>query len=496
MRRLTGLGALLLALALVAVATASGATKGSASSTRVASAASASECGNGKASTVAGTSVGGSIPTANLGDSSYGQSSPGSCNYSGPGDFSINIKKSCPAGWKINQGITSKSINLFTSMPHSGALAAYGYIGDGIESYLKYVNAHGGVDGRSINYTIKDDQYEPQLTQQNAEAAIQSGQYAAGFAILGSSNNAAITNLMNQQCMGDFMTAASDDMFGNMKLPWTTPFGLDYDDEAALWVSYLKTMFPQGAKIAEITLGNDFGDSYVSGVARAIKGTKFTIAANEVHSQTAPTITNQITSAAATGAKIAILNEAGTFCTQAIADIQQSSWHPLIIASNACAQISTVLQPLQAEGLTGNGLHVIRYYYSPTDPDEGDPTFSALYTKVLKSQGLDPTNAQYANGWFWGWYIVQVLRDASVLKGGLNRANILIANHSYDSTYPLMVKGVKGQMDGAANDYPFGSGAMYTYADATTSKLGEWVKQGPLLSYVGDLHNWAYVQSH
>jgi len=489
MRRFASLAVLLAAIAIaIATASSAGATTGFASA--------ASECGNGKAASAPGTSVGGTIPTANLSHAKYGQSSPGSCTYKGPGGFSINIKKSCPAGWNVNQGITSKGINLFTSMPNSGALAAYGDIGVGIQSYLKYVNAHGGVAGRKVSYTIKGDQYEPQLTEQNAEAAIQGQKYAAGFAILGSSNNAAITSLMNKQCMGDFMTAASDDMFGNMKLPWTTGFGLDYDDETALWIDYLKTKYPSGANIVEITLGNDFGTSYSGGVARAVKGTKFKVVGDEVHSQAAPEITDQITSAAATGAQVVLLNEAGSYCTQAVAGIEQSSWHPLIIASNACAQISTVLQPLQAEGLTGNGLHVIRYYYSPTDADEGNPSFSALYTKTLKSQGLDPTNSQYANGWFWGWYIVQVLRDASVMQGGLNRANILIANHSYASTYPLMVKGVEGMMDGDQSDYAFGSGAMYSYEGATTSAVGKWEKQGPLLSYQGDLHNYAYVQSH
>jgi hypothetical protein len=155
---------------------------------------------------------------------------------------------------------------------------------------------------------------------------------------------------------------------------------------------------------------------------------------------------------------------------------------------------SCVFAPLQKENLTGDGVHVVRYYYAPTDSDEDSPQFVALYTNTLKSQGLDPTHAQYANGWFWRWYIVQVLKDAEQLKGGLNRANIDVAAHSYDSVYLLMIPGAVGKTSGVIEASAFQTGRMYEYTGATTKKLGSFVTAGPLVNEEGILENWTQIQ--
>lgn len=457
-------------------------------------AADATRCGSGTVSSGA-TATAPGIPTVNPGMSAYGQSSSNPCVYTGPGGFSINLK-SCPSDWNINQGITQNSIDVFTSAPHSGALAAYGAIEDGAKSYFAYVNAHGGVDGRKINYKIMDDQYQPNVTVQNVQSAIQSGNYATSFAVFGTPNNVGARGIMNKQCMGQYMVAASDDeFFDPQQYPWTTGFGLDRYNETDIETQFLKSKFPSGAKVVMITMGGGLGQSYADGFTKAMKGSNLKVVGNEQFSPTAPSIANQVTSAQATGAQVAIINVAGTFCTQAIADIQKSSWKPLVISPNTCAQVSTSYAPLLSEGATGDGTYTNRYYYAPTDADENNPSYVALYTKVLKSQKLDPSNAQYANGWWWGWDFVQVLEDAAAMKGGLNRANINIAAHSYTSHWPLLMAGVVGHMDGIANAYPYQADRVYEYVGATTTKTGKFVPAGPLVNNSGKLQNFLHAQS-
>jgi branched-chain amino acid transport system substrate-binding protein len=470
-------------------------------SSTTADTANAAKCGSGSvsSSSLSSTSVPG-VPAANGGLSSYGQSAAGSCTYNGPGGYSLNVSN-CPANWNINQGITNNSIDLFTSAPHSGALAAYGAIEDGAKSYFQYVNQHGGVDGRQINYTIMDDQYEPNLTAQNVQSADQSDKYATSFAIFGTPNALAVRQTMNAACQGEWMVAASDDEFSDpQQYPWTTGFGIDRYNETSIETQFLQSKFPSGAKVAMITMAGDLGQSYADGFTRAMKGTNLKIAGDEVFAATAPSITNQVTSAAATGAKVAVINVAGTYCTQAIADIEKSSWKPLIISPNTCAQISTSYAPLLAEGATGDGTYTNRYYYAPTDPDAPKTgaagAYIALYTKTLKSQGLDPTNAQYANGWWWGWDFVQVLKDAVAMKGGLNRATINIAAHAYTSKWPLLMPGVEGHMDGITNAFPYQEDRVYEYTGATSKATGKFVPAAPLVDNTGKLHNYLYAQSH
>lgn len=447
-----------------------------------------------KPSTGQDNTAGNTIPATQSNAKNYGESSSNACIYDGAGNFTLDLTK-CPQNWNINTGITDNSINLFTSVPHSGALAAYGAIGDGLKSYLNYVNQHGGIYGRKVNLTVDDDQYQPDLTRKNVEAAVQANKYAASFALLGSANNIDVRPYMNQQCMGQYLTGASDDqLFDPGKYPWTSGFGLDYYNEAAIWASALERQFPQGATVALIAIDNALGDAYLDGFKRAIKGTNLKVVTTQKNPATAPNLNDQVTSAAASKAKAAILIEAGTFCTQGIGSIEQSSWKPQLIVSNSCAQIQTTFLPLQKQGLTGNGTETVRYYFAPNDTDNDDPSFAALVDKTLKAQGLDPSNAQYANGWFWGWYVVSILKDASVMKGGLNRATINIATHQYNTQYPLMAKGVRGMVSGTVDAFPFESGQVYKYTGATTKTAGHFVPVGGPISNEGKLGNYSKTQ--
>jgi len=136
---------------------------------------------------------------------------------------------------------------------------------------------------------------------------------------------------------------------------------------------------------------------------------------------------------------------------------------------------------------------MIRYYTVPTDTDATSKAFAAFETKTVAAAGQDPKDAQIANGWFWGWYVVQVLKDASVMKGGMNRANITIAAHQYQSQWPLMMPGVKANTRGKLDAYPFEAGQVYRYQGASGSNPGTFVKDGALVNNEGGLKNWANI---
>ena len=413
------------------------------------------------------------VPVPNPKARLYGQVKKGSCAYKGAGYFNLNLNK-CPSDWNNMAGITPTAINLWTSMPHSGALAVYGGIGEGMKSYFNYVNARGGIMGRKINLDIKDDALNPTITRKNADEAIQSNNYAASFAVLGTSNNLAIWDTMNKACMPQLMTASSDDQFGDVDThPWTTLFGLDLFNETALYINWLKSHYPNGGKIGIVQIDNGQGRVMIAGVKRAVRGTKFTIADVQTHPGSAASIKDQITNLAATKADFFIVLEAGSFCIQALANVERTSWQPkATIVANSCAQISTVFQPLLSQGATGNGTRMIRYYYVPTDTDNPNKAFAKVYTDAVTAAGQNPNDAQIANGWFWGWYVVQVLKDASLMKGGLNRANITIAGHQYQSQWPLMMAGVKANTRGKLDAYPFEAGQMFRYQGASGSTAG------------------------
>ena len=63
-------------------------------------------------------------------------------------------------------GVTSNSILIGGTVPLSGEAAAFGSVGPGAKAYFDYVNAHGGVYGRKIEYRYYYDGYDPSRTVQ------------------------------------------------------------------------------------------------------------------------------------------------------------------------------------------------------------------------------------------------------------------------------------------------------------------------------------------
>jgi ABC-type branched-subunit amino acid transport system substrate-binding protein len=48
--------------------------------------------------------------------------------------------------------VTPATVLLGGTVPHSGEAAAFGSVGAGAKAYFDYVNANGGVHGRTISY--------------------------------------------------------------------------------------------------------------------------------------------------------------------------------------------------------------------------------------------------------------------------------------------------------------------------------------------------------
>src|SRR5665809_171547 len=64
-------------------------------------------------------------------------------------------------------GITEDTITVGGHFPLTGVAApGYSEIPTGAKAYFDYVNAQGGVNGRQIEYIVKDDAYNPTTTSQ------------------------------------------------------------------------------------------------------------------------------------------------------------------------------------------------------------------------------------------------------------------------------------------------------------------------------------------
>src|SRR3954463_12617088 len=84
---------------------------------------------------------------------------------------------------KADPGITSTSIKIGGTFPLTGVASLYKTIPAAEKAYYDYVNDHGGVNGRKIDFTILDDAYDPSKTVPLAQQLVEQTKV---FAVVGS----------------------------------------------------------------------------------------------------------------------------------------------------------------------------------------------------------------------------------------------------------------------------------------------------------------------
>jgi len=89
-------------------------------------------------------------------------------------------------------GVSDTEITIGQTMAYSGPASAYGTIGKADEAYIAMVNAHGGVNGRTIKLISLDDGYSPPKTVEQTRRLVESDQVLAIVGSLGTAPNTAI----------------------------------------------------------------------------------------------------------------------------------------------------------------------------------------------------------------------------------------------------------------------------------------------------------------
>ena len=182
-----------------------------------------------------------------------------------------------------------------------GTYAAFAEISTGYQAYFDYVNEElGGVDGHQIELVTLDDGYEPGRTATNAQRLVQEEGVFALFNVIGTSNNTAIWDDLDDECVPNLFAGTGSPLWGDPAHAWTIGSFPSYSLEAVMYANYLEENEPD-ANVALLTQNDDFGESYVDTFKAAIEGTDITVVAEETYDFTNPDTTSQITSLAASG---------------------------------------------------------------------------------------------------------------------------------------------------------------------------------------------------
>ena len=255
------------------------------------------------------------------------------CGSSGGGDS--------PAAAEDVPGITDTTVSIGTHQPLTGpAASGYATISPATKAYFDYVNANGGVNGRTIEYTVKDDGYNPATTQSVVREMVLQDEVFAILGGLGTPPHSSVLDFLNDNEVPDLFVASGSPTWNQPEdYPYTYGFMQDYDTEAKGLATYVQEEFPD-ATYCLFGQDDDFGADFKTGLESALGSGA--LASSQVYSTANTDVAAQISAMQAAGCEVNFLASINGFSAQAIGTAAKLGYFPKWAASSAGGDYNTL----------------------------------------------------------------------------------------------------------------------------------------------------------
>ena len=364
----------------------------------------------------------------------------------------------CPDTWDPFKGVDGDEIRIGQSLPQSGALAGFGAIGEGMEIYFEYINETDPIGDQKLVYVGKDDGYEAGRTVANVEEMIDSDDIFAFAHIIGTPNNFAARPITDEACVPQLFNSSGFPQWGDpANFPWTTGNILNYATETEIWCADVKATIAEDASVAALIMNNDFGKTYQATLASSEACAGLNVVSEQLHDPAGADVTNEMTTLIATDADVFFAGTTAKFCSQTTAVLAGSEWRPKTYMSYTCNNLASFFEPVK-DAIVTLEADEAGPILANSNKVCGDPAF-ADDPKILEIESIlaeygDVTCADgsYSTGILYGEFIVDILRSAAALPGGLNRVNLMAAMWNADTTNDSLLGGTL-KMDGVNDAY-------------------------------------------
>ena len=369
-------------------------------------------------------------------------------------------------------GISDEEIKIGGSYPFSGPASAYRSIAEGAKAYFDLVNAEGGVDGRKIKFITLDDAYEPPKAVENARRLIEQEQVFALFNTLGTPNNVAIWDYVNEKKVPHLYVATGASLWGaNVEAhPWTIGWQPDYVSEAKAYADYLDKKNPD-AKVAVLYQNDAFGKDLLGGFEKAIKGTDIEIVADESYEVTDPTVASQMAKLADSDADTFLNITTPKFGAQAIAAAHKLGWDVLHIVNNVSASKLLVLEPAGLDA--SQGLISTAYYKDPASGQwDDDPAMREYKSAMRKYSRANPDDPFC----IFGWGAAQTLVEALNGMEEPTREALMDSVRHMDIRVPILLPGIRVKTSGTEDGYPIEATQIQRFEGENWKLVGDVIQ--------------------
>jgi branched-chain amino acid transport system substrate-binding protein len=328
-------------------------------------------------------------------------------------------------------GITATEIVVGGTAPLSGGSAAAADVAAGAGAYFAYVNAHGGVFGRTITYRVMDDASDPDQAAQDVRRLVQQDGVFAIFGTLGTAANLAIRDFLNGARVPQLFAGSGATTLGadHATYPWTIGYGPTYRAEGEVYGRYLAANLPR-ARIGVLYQDDADGNDLLGGLRKGLGARRSQIVSAQGYDPAAADVESQVAALQASGADVLCVFAFGAFTTRALQDAGQLGWSPQVLVGDVSAAAPSLrLAPAR----TAAGAISVAYLKDPSSPKwAGDPGIS-LYRQILARYGRGiRSDGAAIEGMASAFTLVDALRHAgrnptraSLMKAAasLNEAN-------------------------------------------------------------------------
>jgi ABC-type branched-subunit amino acid transport system substrate-binding protein len=313
-------------------------------------------------------------------------------------------------------GVTSNSITFGTTQPLTGPAApGYSLIAPASEAYFKWVDAHGGVDGRKINLIIKDDAYNPAQTVPVTHQLVLESHVFGIFEALGTPTHTKVVGFLNAEKIPDMFVATGCPCWDNgTAQPYTFSSIVNYTIEGKILGQYIKQHFP-GEKVGMLYQNDDFGGGGLAGIKDELPASQLVSA--QPYEPTNPNIAPQIAALKSSGAKVLVEFTVPIFTAVAALDSYKLGWHPQLVVSNVGIDPITVaglLKAVSKGAASGTGLieGAITDGYLPSYADTSNPWVQFMKKVMAQYDSGAPFDFNTEYGIANAYTLVQALKAA------------------------------------------------------------------------------------